>query len=144
MILILLILFFLFRPNNWNPSVNKSNTTLIDTNQTYPKYFGFPNPTRAEQTFTHHLDHYNTRKHKYPFHGYSLYGFDDKYYYPRLSYYQIHQPSFFKAGVPNTSFVRNTVPLRFSGHIKGRTPDLTGLPSSFHVRQRTTFNQLWS
>lgn len=141
MLLILIILFFLHQYSNWNPSINNENTTLVDLKTRYPKYFGFRNPNYPEQTFTHYLDHYNTKKHKYPFYGYSLYGFDDKHYYPRLSYYNIHQPSFLKAGVPNISFKKNTQPLRFSGHIKGRTPDLTGLPSSFHIRQKTTFNQ---
>jgi len=112
--------------------------------ENFPRFFGFRNPTTAEKTFTHYIDPYDRKKHKYPFYGYSLYGFDDNYYYPRLNSYltnnsPVINPYQFKNDNASTSyFNQTTVPLRYSGHTKNLGGiDYTGLPSSFHVRQRT-------
>lgn len=91
----------------------------------FPQFFGFRNPTRVEKNFTHYIDPYNRKNHKYPFYGYSLYGFDN----PHLPDRRNNDHGYFNKVV---------VPLRYSGHTKNQGGiDYTGLPSSFHVRQRT-------
>tara|TARA_R100001163_G_C5062866_1_gene200023 strand:- start:825 stop:1259 length:435 start_codon:yes stop_codon:yes gene_type:complete len=101
------------------------------------RFWGFRNPTYAESTASHHIDPSGQRKkHKYPFWGYTLYGFDDNYYYPRTQRFLSNNRPHVKYPT-STDFNKTTIPLRYSGHTKQRTPDKTGLPSLFHVRQRT-------
>lgn len=136
-IILIIVLLIASTSSHWmgasplNYSVTTGHPPEGDTT---PRFWGFRNPTYRESTASHYLDAYGDRNsHKYPFYGYSLYGHDDNYYYPRINYLFRHNYPAYK--YDKTDFKKETLPLRSCGHKFGRDLDETGLPSTFYVKR---------
>lgn len=129
-IVIILVLFGIYNyilKDRLNPVLNKEVTTGHPDPWNCNRFWGFRDPSYAESTFSHYIDPYGQRtNHKYPFYGYSLYGFDDNYYFPKMNYLFKNNPPAFKYP-PQTDFKHITEPLR--------SCDGSQYDSSFYVKR---------
>ena len=115
-IIVIIILLGLYtviiKQQSINPVLNKEVTTGHPDPWNRNRFWGFRDPTYAESTFSHYIDPVGQRtNHTYPFYGYTLYGFDDNYYFPKKNYLFKNNPPAFSYPT-QTDFKTITEPLR--------------------------------